>query len=133
MKRTPLWIITSIVVLLLASTLIWNFSMRAAGSAGRGKKGQVASGSTAGENFDIRSRETKEEISKFENLIEKLSSKQKERNTNFKMAMDGARGRKTRSAPGLKVTFCNLTNSPEVVVAGGGGHKFLTPPSSQPR
>src|SRR5262249_46487541 len=32
-----------------------------------------------------------------------------------------------------KVTFCNLTNSPEVVVAGGGGHKFLTPPSSQPR
>jgi subtilisin-like proprotein convertase family protein len=133
MKKTPLWIFVAIVVLLLDSSLLWNFSMRAADAAGRGAKGQVAADNRAKENFDIRNKESEEAVSKFERRMEKLSSKQKEKNADFKLAMETARERKARSVRGLEVTFCNLTNSPEVVQARGGGRKFLTPSSKQPR
>src|SRR5262245_13862534 len=133
MKRTPLWILTSIVVLLLASTLFWNFSMRAAPRHGRGTKGQVPAGSLVKENFDIRDRESKEAVLKFESRMEKLSSKQKEKNATFKLAMKGAKERRAGGVKGMEVTFCDLTNSPEVVEMRGRGRKFLTPPSSQPR
>ena len=65
--------------------------------------------------------------------MEKLSSRQKEKNASFKLAMKDAKERKARSGPGLEVTFSDLTNSPEVIEVRGKGRKFLTPPSSQPR
>src|SRR5262245_60704429 len=132
MKRTPLWIMTSIVVLLLASTLFWNFSMRAAPRSGRGTRGQVA-GSQAIEDFDIRDRWKKDAVLKFERRMEKLSSKQKEKNVSLKLVMDSARERNAGSVEGLAVTYSDLTNCPEVVEAKARGRRFLTPPSSQPR
>jgi len=123
---------TSIVVLLLASTLFWNFSMRAAPRSGRGTRGQVA-GSQAIEDFDIRDRRNKDAVLKFERRMEKLSSRQKEKNVGLKLVMDSARERNAGSVEGLAVTYYDLTNSPEVVEAKPNGHRFLTPPSSQPR
>src|SRR5215475_8180620 len=120
MKRTPLWIMTSIVVLLLASTLFWNFSMRAAPRSGRVTRGQVA-GSRAIEDFDIRDRRKKDAVLKFERRMEKLSSRQKEKNAGFKLAMESARVRSAGSVEGLAVTYSDLTNSPEVVVAKAKG------------
>jgi len=55
MKRKPVWILASIVVLLLASSLLWNFSMQAAGPAGRGTKGRRVADNLPKPNFDIRS------------------------------------------------------------------------------
>lgn len=133
MKRTPLWILAAIVIALPASSLLWNFSMQAAGGASRAAQDRVDSNNPGIENFDIRNPESKEAILKFERRMEKLSSKLKEKNTGFKLAMEMARERKAGSGAGLDVTFCNLTNSPEVVEARGGGRKFLTPLSSQPR
>ncbi|MGH9755580.1 MAG: M36 family metallopeptidase [Blastocatellia bacterium] len=133
MKRTTLWILAAIVVALLASSsLLWNSSMQAAGPAGQGTQGRSAASNPEKENFDIRNREFKEAVSKFERRMEKLSSSQKEKNDSFKQAMKIAEGRKARSVEGLKVTFSSLTNSPEIVEMGGEGRKFLTPPSSQP-
>src|SRR5262249_46037173 len=132
MKRTPLWIMASIVVLLLASTLFWNFSMRAATRSGRVTRGQVA-GSQAIENFDIRDRRKKDAVLKFERRMEKLSLKQKEKNAGFKLAMDSARERNAGSVEGLAVTYSDLTNTPEVVEVKRRGPRFLTPPSSLPR
>src|SRR5262245_61243301 len=132
MKRTPLWIMTSIVVLLLASTLFWNFSMRAAPHSGRGTRGQVA-GSQAIEDFDIRDRRNKDAVLKFERRMEKLSSGQREKNVGLKLAMDSARVRNAGSVEGLAVTYSDQTNFPEVVEAKAKRRRFLTPPSSQPR
>src|SRR5262245_2989110 len=132
MKRTPLWIMASIVVLLLASTLFWNFSMRAAPRSGRVTRGQVA-GSQAIENFDIRDRRNKDAVLKFERRMEKLSSGQREKNVGLKLAMDSARVRNAGSVEGLAVTYSDQTNFPEVVEAKAKRRRFLTPPSSQPR
>ena len=133
MKRTPLRILAAIVVALLASTLIWNFSMQAAHPPGPGKKGRDGASNSAKENFDIRDRRSKDAVSKFERRLEKLSSRQKEKNDSFRLAMKDAKERKAKSGPGLEVTFSDLTNSPEVVEVRGQGRKFLTPPSTQPR
>src|SRR5262245_13058091 len=133
MKRTPLWISAAFVVLLLTSTLFWNFSMRAASRPGPGKKGQAAANNQAIENFDIRDRESQEAMLKFERRMEKLSSMRKEKSANLKLAMWSAKKRKAESVEGLEVTFCDLTNSPEIIEVRGRGRKFLTPPSSQPR
>src|SRR5262249_17831331 len=40
--------------------------------------------------------------------------------------------KKAGSVPELEVAFSNLTNSPEVFEMKSKGHKFMTPPSSQP-
>jgi subtilisin-like proprotein convertase family protein len=133
MKRNSAWILTAIVVAVLASTLLWDFSMRAATHPGRGAEGQVATDDPAKENFDIRDRDSKEAVSQFERRLEKLSSTQKERNTNFRLTMKGAEMRKAEGVQRLRVTFSNLTNSPEIVEARGGGRKFLRPSSSLPR
>src|SRR5262249_42042649 len=100
-----------------------------------GRKGQDGNAANISEKdyFDIRDKESKSAAAKFERRMEKLSSKQKEKNDNFKLAMRGAKERKTRSVPELDVDFCSLTNSPEVVEVKGRGRKFLTPSSSQPR
>ena len=133
MKRKPVWIFASIVALLMASTLLWNFSMQAAGSAGRGAQGRGAADNRAENNFDIRDKDNKDAVLEFERRMEKFSSKEKEKNDNFKLAMNGAQAKKARTAPELEVSFCSLTNSPEVVQARGKGRKFLTPPSKLPR
>ena len=133
MKRKPVWIFASIVALLMASTLLWNFSMQAAGRAGRGTKGRGAADNRAEKNFDIREKDDKDAVLEFERRMEKFSSKEKEKNDNFKLAMKGAQAKKARIAPELEVSFCSLTNSPEVVQATGKGRKFLTPSSKQPR
>src|SRR5262245_8940473 len=133
MKRKPVWIFAPIVALLLVSTLLWNFWMQAAGPAGRGAKGRGAAADPA-ENFDIRDQENKSAVLEFERRMEKFSSKEKEKNDNFKLAMKGAQAKKARVAvPELEVSFCSLTNSPEVVQSTGKGRKFLTPSSKQPR
>src|SRR5262245_42962652 len=133
MKRTSLWILAAIVVTLLASSMIWNFSMRAAPRSGQRAPGLGSAGKSAIENFDIRDRRSKVAALEFQRRMEKLSSGQREKNANFKSAMETARERKARSVEGLEVAFCDLTNSPEVVGTTGKGRKFLTPPSSQPR
>src|SRR5262249_41225213 len=102
MKRTPLWISAAFVVLLLTSTLFWNFSMRAASRLGPGKKGHVATNNSAIENFDIRDRESKEAMLKFERRMEKLSSTRKEKSANLKLAMWSAKKRKAESVEGLE-------------------------------
>src|SRR5262245_53564462 len=132
MKRTPLWILAAVVVALLASSLLWNFSMQETGPAGRVAK-QGAANDPEDRNFDIRNKYSKDAILKFERRLEKLSPRQKGRNDNFKLAMKGARERKAMSVPELEVAFSDLTNSLQVVEARGRGRKFLTPPSSQPR
>jgi extracellular elastinolytic metalloproteinase len=133
MKRTPLRILVAIVVPLLASTFIWNFSMHAAHPSGPGKKGRGRANNPAKGNFDIRDRRSEDAVLKLERRLEKLSSKQKEKNAGFRLAMESAIERKAGSVEGLEVTFSDLTNSPEVIEVRGKGRKFLTPPSSQPR
>ena len=130
MKRKPVWIFASIVALLMASMLLWNFSMHA---AGRGAKGRNTADNQAEKNFDIRDKGDKNAVSEFERRMEKFSSREKEKNDNFKLAMVGAQAKKARVAPELEVSFCSLTNSPEVVQATGKGRKFLTPSSKLPR
>jgi hypothetical protein len=66
MKRNPVWILASIVVLLLAITLLWNYSMQAAGPAGRGTKGRQLTDNLAKQNFDIRSNDYKDTALMFE-------------------------------------------------------------------
>src|SRR5215813_13206862 len=105
MKRKPVWILASIVVLLLVSSLLWNFSMQAAGPAGRGSKGRAAN-NPGKANFDIRDNESKDAVSKLERRLEKMSSKQKEKNAHMKQAMKSAKEKKGRSVPGLEVSFC---------------------------
>src|SRR5262249_21524209 len=134
MKRKPVWILASIVVLLLASTLLWNYSMQAAGPTGRGTKGRRVTDNLAKQNFDIRDNQNKEAALKFERRMEKFSAKEKEKNANFKLAMRGAEGKKAKSDSDLEVTFSNLTNSAEVIEPkGNGGRKTLTPRSSLSR
>jgi hypothetical protein len=130
MKRNPVWIFASIVVLLLASTLLWNFSMQAAGSAGRGTKGRRVADNFAKPNFDIRDNENKETVLKFERRMEKFSSKEKEKNASLKLAMRGAEVKKAKSVSDLEVAFSNLTNSPGVIEVKDKGRKALTPRSS---
>jgi len=133
MKKTPLRILAVIVVALLAASLLWNFSMRAAARRGQGPQDGSAAGSPSKKNFDIRDRLSKDAVLKFERRMEKLSSMQKEKNAGLKLAMEGAREKKAGSVEGLAVTYCDLTNSPEVVEAKGMGRRFLTPRSSQSR
>src|SRR5215510_9168979 len=133
MKRKPVWILASIVVLLLAITLLWNYSMQAAGPGGRGTKRRRDADIGAKANFDIRNKDDKESVLKFERRMEKLSSKQKEKNASFKLAMEGAKAKKARIAPELDVSYGSLTDSPEVFQVKGRGRKFLTPSSSQSR
>jgi len=102
MKRTPLWISAAFVVLLLTSTLFWNFSMRAASRPGPGKKGHAAANNPAKENFDIRNRESKEAMLKFERRMEKLSSMRKEKSAKLKLAMWGAKKGKAESVEGME-------------------------------
>jgi extracellular elastinolytic metalloproteinase len=132
MKRNPVWILASIVVLLLASTLLWNYSMQAAGPAGRGIKGRRVTDNLAKPNFDIRSND-KEAVLKFERRMEKFSAKEKEKNASLKLAMRGAEGKKAKGDSDLEVAFSNLTNSPGVIEPKGKGPKALTPRSSQSR
>jgi subtilisin-like proprotein convertase family protein len=131
MKKHALWIFAAISVALLASSLLWTFSMRAVGAAGRGAKGRSAADNP--KNFDIRDGSSKEAVLKFERRMEKFSSKQKEKNDSFKQEMKSAGERMARSVNGLAVTFSNLTNSPEIVEMKSERSKFLTPHSSQPR
>src|SRR5215468_249999 len=114
MKRKPVWILASIVVLLLASSLLWNYSMQAAGPAGRGTKGRRVADNLLKPNFDIRDigadnllkpnfdirdiGNDKETALKFERRMEKLSSKEKEKNANLKLAMRSAEAKKARIA-----------------------------------
>jgi hypothetical protein len=116
MKRTPLWILVVIVVALLASSLLWNFSMRAAPRFGQGTPSRGPAGNLVKENFDIREK-NKPAVLEFERRMENFSSKEKEKNANLKVTMGTARERKAGSGDGLEVTFCDLTNSPEVVEA----------------
>src|SRR5215510_5530440 len=134
MKRNPVWILASIVVLLLASTLLWNYSMQAAGRASRGTKGRRVADNLPKENFDIRYiTKDKDTALKFERRMEKFSSKEKEKNANLKLAMRGAEGNKARGVSDLEVAFSNLTNSPGVIEAKDKGRKAMTPRSSLSR
>src|SRR5215471_2250180 len=134
MKRKPVWILASIVVLLLASSLLWNFSMQAAGPSGRGTKGRRVADNLQKSNFDIRDiDQNKETALKFERRMEKFSAKEKEKNANFKLAMRGAEAKKAKSDSDLEVAFSNLTNSPAVIEAKVKGSKALTPRSSLSR
>src|SRR5262245_753101 len=136
-KESPMYknakgIFVVVVVASLASAMLWSFSMQAAGPASRGNKGRAAN-NPGKENFDIRNNESKDAVSKLERRLEKMSSKQKEKNAYMKQAMRSANEKKRRSVPGLEVSFCPLTNCPEIIGMRGRGRKFLTPPSSQPR
>jgi subtilisin-like proprotein convertase family protein len=131
MKRTPLRIIAAIVVALLAFTLLFDFLMQAAGSAGRGIKGQSAADNPDKENFDIRKAASQDEVTRLKSRLKKFSSKQMEKNAQIKQVMMSAKVRKTGSVPGLKAAFSTLTNSPEVVEVKG--NRLRTPLSSQPR
>src|SRR5262245_21422858 len=134
MKRKPVWILASIVVILLASSLLWNFSMTAAGPAGRGTKDRSVADHPPKPNFDNRSNEDKDTALKFERRMEKFSSKEKEKNASLKLAMKGADGKKANGDSDLEVAFSNLTNSPGVIEAAKGkGRKALTPHSSLSR
>ncbi|HEU0174483.1 MAG TPA: M36 family metallopeptidase [Blastocatellia bacterium] len=133
MKKKPVCILAAIVAALLASSLLWNFSMKAAGAAGRAAKGRNDANNSEKDYFDIRNKSSKDAASKLESRMGKLSSKLKEKNENFKMAIRVAKEMKARSVPELDVAFCDLTNSLEVVQVKGRGRKFLTPPSSLPR
>src|SRR5215471_269332 len=106
MKRKPVWILASIVVLLLASSLLWNYSMQAAGPSGRGTKGRRVADNLRKPNFDIRDiSQDKETALKFERRMEKLSSKEKEKNASLKLAMKGADGKKANGDSDLEVAF----------------------------
>ncbi len=132
MQKKALWILVTIVVTLVISSLLWNSSMPATGAAGRVLKGQI--GSIEGkENFDIRDRESKDAVSKFERRMQKISSKLREKNNEHKHAMKGARERWARGSSGMQVAFSRLTNTPEMIEMTGGGRRYLTPSSSQPR
>src|SRR5262245_47068187 len=102
MKRTPLRILVAILVPLLASTFIWNFSMHAAHPTGPGKKGRGRANNPAKGNFDIRDRRSEDAVLKLERRLEKLSSKQKEKNAGFRLAMESAIERKAVSVEGLE-------------------------------
>src|SRR5262245_63374917 len=95
MNRTSLWILAAIVVALLASSLLWNFSMQAASRPGQVATSRGAAGSSGINNFDIREK-NKDAVLKLERRMEKLSSKQKEKKANFKLEMDMAREKKAR-------------------------------------
>lgn len=93
MKKKALWISLAIVVTLVITSQLWNFSMQAAGSAGRVVKGRASVADPGIENFDIRNGDSKDAVSKFERLMQKVSSKQKEKNHLLKQAMKGAKER----------------------------------------
>src|SRR5215468_708940 len=134
MKRNAVWILVAIVAVLVVSSLVWNFSMQAAGPAGLKIKGRAAAQNTAKDNFDIRDTLSKDAITKFERRMQKISSKLKEKNSNMKQSMKGAKEKmKSKGVPGMEVTFSPLTNTPQLFEVRGKGHKFLTPASSQPR
>src|SRR4030095_3071589 len=133
MKRKPVWILASIVVLLLASSLLWNYSMQAAGPTGRAPKGRRFDDDPPKPNFDIRDTSDKDTALKFERRMEKFSSKEKEKNASLKLAMKGAEGKKAKGDSDLEVAFSNLTNSLGVIEAKGKGSKAMTPRSSQSR
>src|SRR5690348_13179103 len=132
MKRKPVWILAAIVAGLLASSLLWNYSMQAAGPARRGPQGRVADISDK-DFFDIRNKESKAAASEFERRMEKLAPRQKEKSDSIKQSMKAAKEEKARSAPEMEVALGSLTNSPAVVDMNGKGRKFLTPSSKQPR
>src|SRR5262249_55106633 len=129
MKKNAIWIMAVIVVTLMISSLLWSYSMETAG----GVRKKSAAHKPEIVNFDIRDIGSKDAVSKFEQRMQKISSKLKEKNSFMKQAMKDAKGRKAKSTPGLDVNFCPLTNCPEVVEMKGKGRKFLTPSSSQPR
>src|SRR5262245_14405558 len=80
MKKNALWISVGIVATLLVTSLLWNFSMQAAGPASRIIKGRRAANNPGIANFDIRDPESKDAMSKFERRMQKFSSKNKEKN-----------------------------------------------------
>ncbi|HEY8460468.1 MAG TPA: hypothetical protein VIM99_08815, partial [Blastocatellia bacterium] len=133
MKKKPVWILAAIVAALLASSLLWSYSMQAAGRLGRQAQGRGGALDPGKNYFDIRDKSSKDAVSKFERRMEKLSSKQKEKRDEFKSAMKVASERVARTAPDMEVVFCDLTNSPELVQTKGRGRRSLTPSSSQPR
>jgi extracellular elastinolytic metalloproteinase len=133
MKKKPVRILAAIAVAFLASSLIWNYSMHAAGSAGRAASGRSRIDNPQIENFDIRDIKSKDAALKFERRMEKLSSKQREENARLKHAIKSAEARRARIATDLEVAICDLTHSPEIIEAKGRGRRFLTPSSLQPR
>ncbi|MCI0389062.1 MAG: M36 family metallopeptidase [Acidobacteria bacterium] len=133
MKKKALWISLAIVVTLVITSQLWNFSMQAAGSAGRVVKGRASVADPGIENFDIRNGDSKDAVSKFERLMQKVSSKQKEKNHLLKQAMKGAKERWGRGSSGMEVAFSRLTNTPEIIEMKRVGRRYLTPSSSQPR
>ena len=119
MQKKALWILVTIVVTLVISSLLWNFSMQATGAAGR-LKTQVDT--TDGKpNFDIRDPDSKEAVSKFESRLQKISSKLREKNNQQKNAMRAARERWARGSSGMRVSYSKLTNTPEIIEMNGGG------------
>jgi len=130
MKKNAIWFLFAIVALLVSS-LWWSYSMHAAGSGSKGRGSAAAD--TEDENFDIRDASSKDAATRLERRLQKMSSKLKEKNTHLKQAMKGAKEKKSRSAPGMDVIFSRLTGAPEIVEMKGGGRKYLTPSSRQPR
>src|SRR5215470_16546367 len=134
MKRNAVWILVTIVAVLAVSSLVWNFSMQAAGPAGLRIKGRATAQNTAKDNFDIRDPESKVAITQFERRMQNISSKLKEKNSNMKESMKGAKEKmKSKGVPGMEVTFSPLTYTPALIEVRGKGRKYLTPSSSQPR
>jgi subtilisin-like proprotein convertase family protein len=95
MKRIPLWILTAIVIASLASSLLWNFSIRAAGPAGRGTQGRDASNNSETDNFDIRNRDSQDSILKFKRRMEKFSAT---RNAKINISRQAAPGANVRNS-----------------------------------
>ena len=135
MKRKPLWILAAIVAGLLASTLLWNYSMEAAARQGQDRAAQrgIAAQTSDKDFFDIRDKKSKDAISKLDRRLEKFSSNLKAKTAAFRQAVGNVGLKKTGSVPGLQTSFSDLTNSPEIFEIRGKGNKFMTPSSKQPR
>ncbi|HEY6400807.1 MAG TPA: hypothetical protein VI479_05330, partial [Blastocatellia bacterium] len=132
MKKKPIWISAAIVAALLASSLLWNYSMQAASRQDRTAKRAAATVSEK-DYFDIREKKSKDTALKLESRMEKFSSGQREKNKVVRQSMMSAKVKKAGSVPELQASFSRLTNTPQVIEAKGRGRKFLTPASRQPR
>jgi subtilisin-like proprotein convertase family protein len=73
---------------------LWNFSIRAAGPAGRGTQGRDASNNTETDNFDIRDRDSQDAILKFKRRMEKLPTTRKAK---IGVSMQAATGANVRN------------------------------------
>jgi extracellular elastinolytic metalloproteinase len=133
MKKKPIWILATIVAALMASSLLWNYSMRAAGRQDRSNRRAAAAAVSEKDYFDIRDKKSKDTALKLEGRLEKFSSGQRAKNKAVRQSMMSANVKKTVSVPGLQASFSKLTNSPQIIEVKGKGAKFLTPASRQPR